>query len=118
MRTHGFAAGLAPREPQSHDPNRMSRAEKEAIILAMSLAFLSGLVDAMGYMQLGGFFVSFMTGNSTRPGSISRGAGERVALAAVLIVLFVTGVVLAVFRAGAWRRAAAMSRCSCWSPCF
>jgi uncharacterized membrane protein YoaK (UPF0700 family) len=76
----------------------MTRADKEAIVLAMARAFLSGLVDALGYLQLGGFFVSFMTGNSTRLGiDVARGNLDRVTLSAVLIVLFVVGVVLASF---------------------
>jgi uncharacterized membrane protein YoaK (UPF0700 family) len=35
-------------------------------IFAISLAALAGYVDATGFIQLGGFFVSFMSGNSTR----------------------------------------------------
>jgi len=35
-------------------------------IFAVCLAALAGYVDAIGFIQLGGFFVSFMSGNSTR----------------------------------------------------
>ncbi|MDE2463695.1 MAG: DUF1275 domain-containing protein [Alphaproteobacteria bacterium] len=34
--------------------------------LAVLLAALAGFVDAYGYRQLGGFFVSFMSGNTTK----------------------------------------------------
>ncbi|RXR29598.1 DUF1275 family protein [Sphingobium fluviale] len=34
--------------------------------LALLLAALAGFVDAIGFIQIGGFFVSFMSGNSTR----------------------------------------------------
>lgn len=34
--------------------------------LALCLAALAGYVDAIGFIQVGGFFVSFMSGNSTR----------------------------------------------------
>lgn len=74
----------------------MNRADKEAIVLAMSLAFLSGLVDAMGYLQLGGFFVSFMTGNSTRLGvDFARHDPSRVLVSAAVILLFISGVIAA-----------------------
>jgi len=34
--------------------------------LAIGLALLAGFIDALGYFSLGGVFVSFMSGNSTR----------------------------------------------------
>ena len=38
------------------------------IALAASLSAIAGYVDAIGFLKLGGFFVSFMSGNSTRLG--------------------------------------------------
>lgn len=40
--------------------------EKRSWVLAAMLAALAGFVDAIGFVSLGGFFVSFMSGNSTR----------------------------------------------------
>lgn len=63
-------------------------------VLAVALSLLAGFVDAIGFMLTGGFFVSFMSGNSTRLG-VALATGERMAaLAAVLIASFVGGVVL------------------------
>jgi uncharacterized membrane protein YoaK (UPF0700 family) len=75
--------------------------------LAIALTALAGYVDAIGFIRLGGFFVSFMSGNTTRLAvGVARG-GTEAATAAGLIALFVTGVVLgstAGRKAGRWRR--------------
>ena len=36
--------------------------------LALGLAFLAGAVDATGFIRTGGYFASFMSGNTTRLG--------------------------------------------------
>lgn len=62
-------------------------------LLAVCLAALAGFVDALGFIHLGGVFISFMSGNSTR---LSVGVVDRLDqafLPAVVIVLFVLGVV-------------------------
>lgn len=46
----------------------MIRHDRPAQVLAVALSALAGFVDACGYIALGGFFVSFMSGNSTRLG--------------------------------------------------
>jgi uncharacterized membrane protein YoaK (UPF0700 family) len=60
--------------------------------LACALSALAGYVDGIGYLHLGGLFVSFMSGNSTRLG-VSLAAGEWPAAldAFMLIALFVIG---------------------------
>ena len=42
--------------------------DKQAQVLAVVLAALAGYIDAFGFIATGGFFVSFMSGNSTRMG--------------------------------------------------
>lgn len=44
----------------------MIRLNKTLRLFAASLSFVAGFVDALGFIHLGGYFVSFMSGNSTR----------------------------------------------------
>lgn len=68
---------------------------RRGVLLAATLSALAGYVDAVGFMTLGGFFVSFMSGNSTRLGvGLSLGEWAQAATAFGLIALFVVGVVL------------------------
>jgi uncharacterized membrane protein YoaK (UPF0700 family) len=54
---------------------------------------VAGYVDAVGFLMTGGFFVSFMSGNSTRLGvGLAEGSSTAV-FAASLIATFVLGVV-------------------------
>jgi uncharacterized membrane protein YoaK (UPF0700 family) len=73
--------------------NVISYRRRERVIAA-GLTSLSGYVDAMGFIALGGYFVSFMSGNSTRLGVGLESAWSKAALPAMLIGLFVAGVVL------------------------
>jgi uncharacterized membrane protein YoaK (UPF0700 family) len=66
-------------------------------ILAASLAFAAGYVDAIGFLSLGGFFVSFMSGNSTRLGVGVVEAWPLAARAAELIAAFVIGVAIGTY---------------------
>ncbi|WP_280975533.1 MULTISPECIES: DUF1275 family protein [unclassified Bradyrhizobium] len=62
------------------------------LVLACALSGLAGYVDGIGYLHLGGPFVSFMSGNSTRLGvSLSEAQWDHALEAFVLIVLFVAG---------------------------
>jgi uncharacterized membrane protein YoaK (UPF0700 family) len=62
------------------------------VALACALSALAGYVDGIGYLHLGGLFVSFMSGNSTRLGvSLAEENWWSAAAALALIVLFVIG---------------------------
>src|ERR1700738_218226 len=62
------------------------------IALACALSALAGYVDGVGFLHLGGLFVSFMSGNSTRMGvSLAEGHWRSAVEALGLIVLFVIG---------------------------
>ena len=60
--------------------------------MAYGLAAVAGFVDAAGFLITGGFFVSFMSGNSTRMGVGLVESAASAGLALSLIVAFVVGV--------------------------
>jgi len=62
------------------------------ILLASTLSALAGYVDGIGFLHLGGLFVSFMSGNSTRMGVfLAQAHWLEAARAFGLIALFVVG---------------------------
>lgn len=63
-------------------------------LFAAALAALAGFADATAFVHLGGYFVSFMSGNSTRFGVGLAGEWGAAALAGGLIALFVFGVMI------------------------
>lgn len=67
---------------------------KRVWALSIVLAALAGFADGVGYLELGGFFVSFMTGNSTRLGVGMATAVPDAALAGAMIALFIFGVMI------------------------
>jgi uncharacterized membrane protein YoaK (UPF0700 family) len=72
----------------------MTRLDLKAQLLASGLSALAGYVDALGFIALGGFFVSFMSGNSTRLAVGIVQLSSSGAIAAGLIGAFILGVVL------------------------
>ena len=73
--------------------------------LAIALAVLAGFVDAVGFLRIGGLFVSFMSGNSTLLGiDLIRRDGAAITVVA-LILGFLSGVMTASIlgeRLGRW----------------
>jgi uncharacterized membrane protein YoaK (UPF0700 family) len=62
------------------------------VILVCALSALAGYVDGIGFLHLGGLFVSFMSGNSTRMGvSLAQVDWSNAAAALGLVALFVAG---------------------------
>lgn len=61
--------------------------------LAASFAFVAGFVDSVGFIFLGGVFLSFMSGNTTRIAtSLVAGDADLALLAGSAVVLFLIGV--------------------------
>lgn len=68
---------------------------RRTILLASTLSLLAGYLDSIGFQTLGGFFLSFMSGNSTRLGiSAAELQPLEVLTSFGIIVLFVIGVVI------------------------
>lgn len=61
--------------------------------LAICLSALAGYVDALAFLKMGGFFVSFMSGNSTRLGVGSANENSDALIAMGLVGCFVVGVI-------------------------
>lgn len=72
----------------------MIRYRRRYWLIAAALSGLAGFVDAIAYVELGGYFVSFMSGNSTRLGVGLAGAPPEALLAGGLIAAFIAGVML------------------------
>lgn len=91
----------------------MVRFDARIRVVAACLSAVAGYVDAIGFLSLRGFFVSFMSGNSTQAATFLATAHWRHAAAAIgLIILFVSGVVLGSLvgqRAGRNRRPAVLA---------
>jgi uncharacterized membrane protein YoaK (UPF0700 family) len=72
----------------------MLRHRRSDIALAVGSSALAGYVDAIGFLSLGGFFVSFMSGNSTRLAVGVAGVPAEAIIAGRLIACFVLGVIV------------------------
>ncbi len=69
-----------------------------SVTFAGGLAGIAGFVDAAGYLHLGGYFISFMSGNSTRASAdLVHGSPLGALLALGLVTFFVVGVMIGAF---------------------
>ncbi|MDB5505758.1 MAG: hypothetical protein JWR75_396 [Devosia sp.] len=60
--------------------------------VGLLLTFAAGFIDAIGFIELGGFYTSFMSGNTTQlGGAIAMGAWPIVLVTASLVGLFLLG---------------------------
>ncbi|WP_421836526.1 YoaK family protein [Novosphingobium sp.] len=85
----------------------MLRYDPDRRRLAIALSGLAGFVDAVGFLSANGYFVSFMSGNSTRLGVALSTGSSAAMIPAVLIAGFVCGVTLGALvalRAGGRRK--------------
>lgn len=71
---------------------RVNLFDRRTRLLAAGCSALAGFVDATGFLYLGGFFVSFMSGNSTRLAVGLAARSHDAAVAGALIACFVVGV--------------------------
>jgi uncharacterized membrane protein YoaK (UPF0700 family) len=70
----------------------MTGLDRNARFMAMCFAALAGMVDAIGFLASGGFFLSFMSGNSTRLSVGLADGAPYVAMVVLLLLSFVLGV--------------------------
>ena len=90
----------------------MIRYDRARRRFAIALAAMAGFVDAVGFLSADGYFVSFMSGNTTRLGVALGTDPARALVPALLIGGFlcgVTGGALVSLRAGTWRKPAVVS---------
>lgn len=68
--------------------------DRRGLAVAAALSAVAGWVDAVAFLAIGGYFVSFMSGNTTR-GAVDATTGGPWWLALVLLAGFVSGVAAA-----------------------
>lgn len=70
----------------------MKELDRRRLASAAALSAVAGFVDAIAFVALGGYFVSFMSGNTTR-GAVDAFSGGAWGVALTLVGAFVAGVV-------------------------
>lgn len=90
----------------------MNRLDHPRRLFAIALAGLAGFVDAAGFLSANGYFVSFMSGNTTRL-AVDLATGIHPAIVPALLILgFVIGVAsggVVAGKAGIWRKPAVLT---------
>ena len=80
----GFVWSIGGRATRTPAVRQLDRPRRR---LAIALAALAGFVDAVGFLTAGGYFASFMSGNTTRLGVDFANDPARALLPAALIAL-------------------------------
>jgi uncharacterized membrane protein YoaK (UPF0700 family) len=70
----------------------MTKLDRNARLMAVGFAAMAGMVDAIGFLASGGFFLSFMSGNSTRLSVGLATGAPYIGMVALLLFSFVVGV--------------------------
>lgn len=93
------------RQDGSAAPVPQQRQALRPLLFATLATLIAGFVDAVGYAHLGGLFLSFMSGNSTRLGiSLVSGAWMAALHGLIVIGCFVAGAVTGTLIADGWPR--------------
>lgn len=70
----------------------MKALNRSSVLLAVWLSLIAGYVDVLGFLHLNGYFVSFMSGNSTRLAVALQQGHDKAAVVLIgIIALFVAG---------------------------
>ncbi len=76
----------------------MHTLNNKTFLFAACLSALAGYVDAVGFLHLGGYFISFMSGNSTRLAiNIAEGNAADIIMLAGILSFFILGTMSGVF---------------------
>lgn len=90
----------------------MNRFNRPRRLFAVALAGLAGFVDAAGFLSANGYFVSFMSGNTTRL-AVDLATGVHPAIIPALLILgFIIGVAsggVIAGKTGVWRKPAVLA---------
>lgn len=81
----------SPRRPGPSPPPSPDVPPASQLSLGLLLTAAAGMIDVVGFIELGGFYTSFMSGNTTQLGAGIADLGPALVLPAGLIVLFVVG---------------------------
>lgn len=98
----------SPRKPKPSLPRSPDVTPAPQLSLGLLLTAAAGMIDVVGFIELGGFYTSFMSGNTTQLGAGIAALGPALALPAGLIIMFVVGSFLGSLVGGATDRRRSM----------
>lgn len=101
----------SPGESEHYNRVGVNALDRPRQALATALAALAGYIDAIGFLSADRYFVSFMSGNTTRLGADFVMEGSKAVVPALLVLGFVLGVAggnMVAHWAGPWRKPAVL----------